>query len=53
MSVFSAFSNIVTVGERIKSNIKNVKLLSTSGASSGAKKPYSNFHKIRKVRQIL
>lgn len=44
-SSFSAFSKIVIASEGIESHIKKVKLPSTANASSGAKKPHSNFQK--------
>lgn len=44
-SVLSTFSDIVTTGERTEINIKNGKLPSVDGASSGENKPYSNFYK--------
>lgn len=44
-SSFSTFSGIVTIGEIIESHMKKGKLPSTANASSGSKKPFSNFPK--------
>lgn len=44
-SKFPTFSEVVYDGEQIKSQVKKGKLPCVASASSGGKKPYSNFLK--------
>lgn len=44
VSISSAFSDLVVIGEQIKNNMKNEKLPGATSTTNGTKKPSSNIH---------